>query len=45
MRRSQLPYSYPMKEVRVEGRRYVVCVNEDEVKKDRADRRASAHFG
>jgi hypothetical protein len=34
------PSPLKVKEVRVEGRRYVVCVNEDEVKKDRADREA-----
>jgi hypothetical protein len=34
------PAPLKVKEVRVEGRRYVVCVNEDEVKKDRADREA-----
>jgi hypothetical protein len=32
------PASLKVKEVRVEARRYVVCVNEDEVQKDRADR-------
>ena len=34
------PAPLKVKEVQVEGRRYVVCVNEDEVKKDRADREA-----
>jgi hypothetical protein len=34
------PAPLKVKEVRVEGRRYVVCVNEDEVSKDRADREA-----
>jgi hypothetical protein len=34
------PAPLKVKEVRLEGRRYVVCVNEDEVKKDRADREA-----
>jgi hypothetical protein len=34
------PAPLKVKEVRVEERRYVVCVNEDEVKKDRADRAA-----
>jgi hypothetical protein len=34
------PAPLKVKEVRVEGRRYVVCVNEDEVAKDRADREA-----
>jgi len=34
------PSPLKVKEVRVEDRRYVVCVNEDEVKKDRADRAA-----
>ena len=36
------PSPLKVKEVRVEDRRYVVCVNEDEVKKDRADRAAIA---
>jgi hypothetical protein len=36
----QDPSPLKVKEVRVEDRRYVVCVNEDEVKKDRADRAA-----
>jgi hypothetical protein len=34
------PSPLKVKEVRMEDRRYVVCVNEDEVKKDRADRAA-----
>jgi transposase len=34
------PAPLKVKEVRVEDRRYVVCVNEDEVKKDQADREA-----
>jgi len=34
------PSPLKVKEVRIEERRYVVCVNEDEVKKDRADREA-----
>jgi hypothetical protein len=34
------PAPLKVKEVCVEGRRYVVCVNEDEVRKDRADRAA-----
>src|SRR5215831_15249266 len=34
------PAPLKVKEVRVEGRRYVVCVNDDEVRKDRADREA-----
>jgi hypothetical protein len=34
------PAPLKVKEVRIEGRRYVVCVNEDEVAKDRADREA-----
>ena len=34
------PAPLKVKEVKVEGRRYVVCVNEDEVKRDRADREA-----
>jgi hypothetical protein len=29
-----------VKEVRVNGRRYIVCYNEDQAKKDRADRQA-----
>jgi hypothetical protein len=34
------PAPLKVKEVKVDGRRYVVCVNEDEVKKDRVDREA-----
>jgi Transposase DDE domain len=34
------PSPLKVKDVRIEDRRYVVCVNEDEVKKDRADREA-----
>jgi hypothetical protein len=34
------PAPLKVKEVKVDGRRYVACVNEDEVKKDRADREA-----
>jgi len=34
------PAPLKVKEVKVDGRRYVVCVNEDEVQKDRADREA-----
>jgi transposase len=34
------PAPLKVKEVMIEDRRYVVCVNEDEVKKDRADREA-----
>lgn len=34
------PSPLKVKEVRIEDRRYVVCVNEDEVQKDRADREA-----
>jgi Transposase DDE domain len=34
------PAPLKVKEVKVDRRRYVVCVNEDEVKKDRADREA-----
>jgi transposase len=34
------PAPLKVKEVMVDGRRYVVCANEDEVKKDRADREA-----
>jgi hypothetical protein len=34
------PAPLKVKEVNVEGRRYVVCVNVDEAKKDRADREA-----
>jgi hypothetical protein len=34
------PAPLKVKEVQVQGRRYVVCVNDDEVKKDQADREA-----
>jgi transposase len=34
------PSPLKVKEVRIEDRRYVVCVNDQEVKKDRADRKA-----
>jgi hypothetical protein len=34
------PAPLKVKEVRIAGRRYVVCVNEDEAAKDRADREA-----
>jgi hypothetical protein len=34
------PAPLKVKEVKVDGRRYVVCVNEGEVQKDRADREA-----
>jgi Transposase DDE domain len=34
------PAPLKVKEVRVEGRRYVVCLNEDEARKDAADREA-----
>jgi transposase len=34
------PSPLKVKEVKIEERRYVVCVNEDQVKKDRADREA-----
>jgi len=34
------PSPLKVKEVKIEKRRYVVCVNEDQVKKDRADREA-----
>ncbi len=34
------PSPLKVKEVRVEGRRYVVCLNEDEARKDAADRQA-----
>ena len=32
------PAPLKVKEVRVEGRRYIVCLNEDEARKDAADR-------
>ena len=38
--RSKDPSPLKVKEVRVEDRRYVVCYNEDQAKKDRADRQA-----
>ena len=38
--RSDDPSPLKVKEVRVEGRRYVVCLNEDEARKDAADREA-----
>ena len=34
------PAPLKVKEVRVEGRRYIVCLNEDEARKDAADREA-----
>jgi hypothetical protein len=34
------PSPLKVKEVRVEGRRYVVCLNEEQARKDRADREA-----
>jgi len=34
------PSPLKVKEVRVDGRRYVVCLNDEQVKKDRADREA-----
>lgn len=37
---SEDPSPLKVKEVRVEGRRYVVCLNEDEARKDAADREA-----
>jgi Transposase DDE domain len=37
---SDAPSPLKVKEVRVEGRRYVVCLNEDEARKDAADREA-----
>lgn len=37
---SDAPSPLKVKEVRVEGRRYVVCLNEDEARKDAADRQA-----
>ncbi|MFH1737844.1 MAG: IS1634 family transposase [bacterium] len=39
-RRAKDPSPLKVKEVRVKGRRYVVCLNEDEAKKDAADREA-----
>jgi hypothetical protein len=38
--RSDDPSPLKVKDVRVEGRRYVVCLNEDEARKDAADREA-----
>jgi len=38
--RSKDPSPLKVKEVRVEDRRYVVCYNEDQARKDRADRQA-----
>ncbi len=38
--KSDDPSPLKVKEVRVEGRRYVVCLNEDEARKDAADREA-----
>src|SRR6516225_12050457 len=37
---SDAPAPLKVKEVHVEGRRYVVCLNEDEARKDAADREA-----
>ena len=37
---SEDPAPLKVKEVRVEGRRYIVCLNEDEARKDAADREA-----
>lgn len=37
---SEDPSPLKVKEVRVEGRRYVVCLNEEQARKDRADREA-----
>ena len=34
------PSPLKVKEVRVDGRRYVICLNDEQVKKDRADREA-----
>ena len=39
-RKGDDPSPLKVKEVRVEGRRYVVCLNEDEARKDAADREA-----
>lgn len=36
--RSQNPAPLQVKEVRIEDRRYIVCYNEDQARKDRADR-------
>jgi len=38
--RSKDPSPLKVKEVRVNGRRYIVCYNEDQARKDRADRQA-----
>lgn len=38
--RSQDPAPLQVKEVRIEDRRYIVCYNEDQARKDRADREA-----
>jgi hypothetical protein len=38
--RSSDPSPLNVKEVRVEGRRYIVCLNEEQARKDRADREA-----
>ena len=37
---SEDPWPLKVKEVQVEGRRYIVCLNEDEARKDAADREA-----
>ena len=37
---SDAPAPLKVKEVRVEGRRYIVCLNDDEARKDAADREA-----
>ncbi len=37
---SEDPAPLKVKEVRVEGRRYIVCLNDDEARKDAADRQA-----
>ena len=38
--KSSDPSPLKVKEVRIDGRRYVVCLNEDEARKDQADREA-----
>ncbi len=38
--KSSDPSPLKVKNVRIDGRRYVVCINEDQAKKDRADREA-----
>ncbi len=43
-RRGKDPSPLKVKEVSVDGRRYVVCVNEDQAKKDVADREAILSF-